>query len=70
MSPAQDWKSQLGTFNEQLRVEKEKAASWGWSGLPETLLLMGQLPPDIVSFEELLKRPEARINPKESSWRS
>jgi hypothetical protein len=64
MSPAPNWKSQLEIINEQLRAEKEKAASWGWPGLPETLLLMGQLPPDIVSFEELLKRPEAQHKSK------
>jgi hypothetical protein len=64
MSPATNWKSQLGIINEQLRVEKEKAADWGWAGLPATLLLMGQLAPDIVSFEELLKRPEARHKSK------
>jgi len=66
MSPAPDWRSQLGIINEQLRVEKEKAANWGWPGLPETLQLMEQLPLDVVSFEELLKRPEAQHkSPKE-----
>jgi hypothetical protein len=37
----------------------EEAASWGWPGLPATLQ-MKQLPPDIVRFTELLKRPEAQ----------
>jgi hypothetical protein len=64
MSPAPDWRSQLGIINELVRVEKEKAANWGWPELPETLQLMGQLPPDVVSFEELRKRPEARHKSK------
>jgi hypothetical protein len=40
-----------------IRAEREEAASWGWPGLPATLQLE-QLPPDIVRFTELLKRPE------------